>query len=737
MLDEAHQSNADGNAEVTVSESNGRGNAEIPVGSVLPSPAEGQLAIWTDDADLRPHADRAWLRAYANASLGADVPAPKVKNVGKEASVPDEALRRHSCVFGSAGSGKSRLTLHLIAEQMKQGCSVLALDPKSKTIEYLIACAREAGVPQERTVVLDPAAHDVGPPGWNPLQIDIPAAQAAVALVSILKQSNDSWGPRLGDILTSALILLSAHGLTLYELPRFLTRADYRDGLLRLPRPSRGCLAGGQAAFTEAWEFFAREFSVWAPGDRTAAISPVLTRTRTLLGSDFFQALLCARRNTLDLASLWQKQGAVFVHLDDGTLGDDGAQLLGGLLAHHLYLTAMRAPGPVPVILALDELGKQEKFVGAALLKIAMVARQQNLRLLVATQHLGSLSPELRDALLTSSQFQAFFQLGHDDAALVARRLVPDAAEPLRRVTARVASRDHASGQAARSSWRHEILGSRGQSLRLDATTWLEFRREQMLAAPGEEYSLRRLQELAEVSGVPRLYVRAADTGDFVALAKYLAGLPETEYWFEGPAPLELVVSFPTPQFVHPQKRSHSDLVARWTGVLDKLPERHAALSVWHGDPDLVRIADVSVPEGSSSDEEWSRSVRYANSQTWNEIEGTRTWRAEEIERIASGAAPLAAKASSATGQGEGSPVRLPQQPLGPRHSESPQTEHKKTEQPAKAVQGSLAEGSLAEGSPIGVAGLSGTGGIPPETYPVAIPAALAEEVVADDGSLS
>jgi len=672
--------------------------AAIPVGVVLPSPADKPLAIWTDEADLRPHADRAWLRAYASAYLGADARTPSAGGRNNEVSVPVAALARHACVFGSSGSGKSRLTLRLLAEQMKRGCSVLALDPKSKTIEYLIACAREAGVPGERVTVLDPADLGAGVPGWNPLQTDIPPAQAAVALVSILKHNSPSWGPRLGDILTNALILLATHGLSLYELPRLLTRGDYRDGLLRLPRPPRTRTEGGHAAFTEAWEFFAREFCAWSSSEQAAAIGPVLTRTRGLLRSDFFQALLGARRNTLDLASLWREPGVVLVHLDSTTLGDDGAQLLGGLLAHHLYLTAMRQAGPVPVVLALDELGAQEEFVGEALFKIVTVARDQNLRLLVATQHLAQLSEGLRKALLTNSQAQFFFQLGPDDAPLAARGFVPGAPEPLERVTARVASRDRVTGLAAMSERRHELLSPHGQPLRLEAAAWEEFRRKQMTAVPGQGYALRRVQELAGSSGVARLYVRAADTGEFAALTQYVAGLPETDYWFDGPAPLELVVSFPTPQFVHPQKRSRSDLADSWTDILQKLPTRHPVLCVGHAYPSLVQIADVSVPGGSAADGERSHAARSANAQPWEEIEETADWRAAQVEQLA--------------GRPEGPPAGM-----------APRTAPPKTRR---------ASPTSAVGSSGGVGTTAGAG-----PSPQAAAGHSAEEGVADDGSLA
>ena len=616
------------------------------IGTRLADSDSSASAIWTDDIELRPHVDRAWMRAYASAHSGIAAQQQVGPRSGDFAA-PEWALERHTCLFGATGGGKSRLALHLVSEQLRQGGSVLALDPKPQMIAHLLDRCRIAGMGPEQIVVLDPADMATGIPGWNPLITSLPPSQAAADLVSILKQSSDSWGPRLSDILTNALVLLGAHQLSLYEVPRLLTHSDYRAALLRLPIPPAAKAHSqsaatrphtlGRAAVREARDFFAHEFSAWPRSDQAGAVAPVLTRVRSLLGSDFLQPLLCARRNTLDLESLWQRPGAVLVHLDRTALGDDGARLLGGLLAHQIYRTALRSPGPIPVLLALDELGAQERFIGSALIDIVTVGRSQNLRLLAATQHLAGLSTELREALLANAGVQASFQAGYDDARLLGGSFAVGAEETLSHASATVAARDRMTGLAERTTWRHLIRDGNGHALRLSKSAWQELRRCEAVAPPGKAAALLRVQSLAAASGASRLYVHAADTELPIALSRYVRGLPDEDYWFDGPAPLELVVSFPRPKFTNVKRDSASDLAVRWTRSIHQLPTQHAAVRVRGTEPEIVRILDVETSDGSMTDPLWTAAARAARVQSFDEIEDVASWRTTQVEWVASG----------------------------------------------------------------------------------------------------
>ncbi len=107
----------------------------IDIGRYVPSPSSesGGLRFLCDAPELERHVGKPWFRAYAaerldiplHAMLGSDAP------VGA-ARVEADLLARHACVCGATGSGKTRLALHLLGEQIRAGCSVVMLDPKAE-----------------------------------------------------------------------------------------------------------------------------------------------------------------------------------------------------------------------------------------------------------------------------------------------------------------------------------------------------------------------------------------------------------------------------------------------------------------------------------------------------------------------------------------------------------------------------------------------------------------------------
>lgn len=526
--------------------------SQICLGQYLPG--QGQQAqtatprILCDARELQGHARQPWLRAYLAERLGTPIPAAKASSLpgSRDAFVDGSLLSRHSLVCGATGSGKTRLALHLIGEQLRQGGSVVMLDPKADTLKHVMEMAYRAGTPAERVSLLSPARSGTSAPGWNPLDaraFGVSPVQAAMDFVSVLARSHSSWGPRLQDVLTNALILVSAHSLSLYELARLLQREDYRDGLVALPLPALE--PHDRIAYREAQDFFRQEFSQWSRSEQASAVGPVLNKFREFLRVPFLRALLCARRQTLDFATLWQKPGLVLVHLDAPSLGDEGARLLGGLLTHHLYRTALRTEGPTPVILALDEMGVSEQFLGSALSQMLAIARSRGLRLLVACQHLAQLSDELRNALLGNCAVQAFFRLGYADAKVVAASLAAGTGEAISKLEIDVAKRDSDGNPAEYARWPHSVLDAYGQRLCLSAPSWAVLSDPQYKGQGARQ--VEALKRLAAVSGMERLYVRAPDSKAPMEVSRYVQKLTPDAFWLEGPAPVRLVVVFPKP----------------------------------------------------------------------------------------------------------------------------------------------------------------------------------------------
>ena len=220
----------------------------------------------------------------------------------------------------------------------------------------------------------------------------------------------------------------------------------------------------------------------------------------------------------------------------------------------------METEGPIPVCLSLDEMGVSEQFIGEAVCEILAIARSRNLRLLVACQHLAQLSERLREALLSNTSVRAFFRLGYQDARIVASALAAGTGEDVLAVQAEVLSKkDRTTGHTAYVEIPHPIVDGYGRPLRVSEEALAELLALRLSAAhrPVQtakvvESSLRkselapanqaifskalqeitpldRLRLLAAYSGISRLYVHAAGTGDPVEVGTYIQGLIESQ----------------------------------------------------------------------------------------------------------------------------------------------------------------------------------------------------------------
>lgn len=544
--------------------------------------ADAAPGIFCDHERLRLHLGRPWGRAWVARRLGACWPASPSGLPGS-VGVPEELLARHALVVGATGSGKSRLVEHL-ASQLAPHSSVVLLDPKGETADRLVARAAALGLPPRRVIVLDPR-EPAGVPAWNPLLTGVPIARAVADWVHVIEAGSGSWGPRLADLLTNALLVAGSHRLSVAEAAGLLTDDLARERLLA--RPVR---AEDPVAYREALAGL-REFGSWGRGERYQAVGPVTNKLREYLRSGYLRPLLCARRNTLDLARLWREPLLLVVRLDRAALGEAGARQLGGLLTHLLFRTALRCPGPLPVTLVLEELPVLERFVGPALEEILAQARSLGLRCVVACQHLGQLGPGLREALLANAAVQAFLRLGHADARLVGQWLALGSEPRLARVVAAPERPDPRASRSPRAEWSHVVRDLAGRPLRLNGEGWGWVERERLFGSDPAE----ALCQAAAAAGVPRLYVRAADTGEPVELRRYVAGVPEEDYRVEGPI-LRLVISMPRPRLAGSDLSGEAEAARNWARRLEGLDVRQAVIRLAGGQPQACRIDEVGDP---------------------------------------------------------------------------------------------------------------------------------------------
>ena len=328
---------------------------------------------------------------------------------------------RHLHVLGPSGVGKSTLLANLILQDIAAQRGVVVVDPKGDLVDDVLR--RLPSHALERVAVLDPT--DRAPLGINPLAGGTGGPGSGLAVEGLFGVLHslwaESWGPRLGDVLHAGLLTLALEpGHSLVELPLLLTNPGFRRPLVALAR-QRDPL--GLAGF---WGWF----DELSPGQSAQVLAPVMNKLRSFLLRPDLRAVLGQTEPRFGLSEIFGAEAALgralLVRLPRGELGAEAATLLGSLVLHQVWQASqarsgMRSGKRSPVFVYLDEfqdLLRLPLALGEALVQ----ARGLGVGLVLAHQHLGQLSPEVRAAVLANAGSRVVFGLDHDDAVLMSKR---------------------------------------------------------------------------------------------------------------------------------------------------------------------------------------------------------------------------------------------------------------------------------------------------------------------------
>ena len=223
-------------------------------------------------------------------ALSMDMAAPK------KISIPIKDSLEHTHLIGPTGSGKSTAMLHLILADIKAGRSVLVIDPKADLVNDILS-----RIPEKRTddvVVIDPS--DDCPVGFNPLAFknyENPAL-IADAILGVLKEIwSDSWGVRIQDVLSAALLtLVETENATLLWLPALLTDDNFRHSITGKVKD--------KVALRPFWE----QFDALRDQERRQWIEPVLNKLRQFLLRPGLRNVLGQAKPKFDLTDLFYKK---------------------------------------------------------------------------------------------------------------------------------------------------------------------------------------------------------------------------------------------------------------------------------------------------------------------------------------------------------------------------------------------------------------------------------------------
>ena len=358
-------------------------------------------------------------------SEGALVGKSMVGGVERTIHFSDDTLRRHQLFAARTRMGKSTLIQHVVEYKLAQKAAglsddaVVVIDPHSDLVENLLGCTPPVLADRVNLIHLGDQERV---PGINLLDINVftDRDRTADGLRRVAQGLwGEHWGPRMQLILEHCVkslheanrspITQPDEQFTLLDARRLLTSEAFRKEVLsRVTDP-----------FLIQW--WKDDFGSWDPRSRTDAIAPVLNR----LG--YFSSSLVARRvigqpqTTIDVSSIINDGGILYVAAAQSYVGRDVAALVGSCILN-LVDSLIRQQGELPpaerrgAMVVADEMQTLPgvDFEGM----LAEVAKYGG-SLVLATQgltKLDELSPTMKDTVMSNIGCLCVFQVAASDA---------------------------------------------------------------------------------------------------------------------------------------------------------------------------------------------------------------------------------------------------------------------------------------------------------------------------------
>lgn len=316
-------------------------------------------------------------------------------------------------LLGKTGSGKTNLMKVLLYQDILHGRGCCLMDINGDFLKEILEL-----VPRHRKkdVVLLDTSNENLTIGYNPLK-KVSYHKRALIASSIIETfqmlwGKQSWGLKLEYILRNVLLtLLDQNKATFNDIPRLLLDDNFRESCLE------------NIVNENVQRFWISEFPKYTKAD----ILPVLNKVGGFLSIPILKKILVDNSQQISLRQVIDSKKILLVNLSKGSLGTDGAHLLGSLL-----ITALASAGftridtqekkRVPFFIYLDEF---QNYTTGSIATMLSELRKFGIGFILAHQYLFQLSADIRNAVLGNIGTIICFRLGQVDAKYMSVEFTP------------------------------------------------------------------------------------------------------------------------------------------------------------------------------------------------------------------------------------------------------------------------------------------------------------------------
>lgn len=318
----------------------------------------------------------------------------------------------HFYIIGRSGSGKSTLLHTKMKNDIIQNHGFCLIDPHSDLVKNVY----QSIPPYKRDKVLYLDAANTTTLGYNPLRKVSYEKRALVAssILEILERiwGRQGWGVKLSHLLRNAILCLADQpNANFADILKLLQDKTYRNSCIQnIENPT-------------VKEFFTKEFDSYTKAD----LLPVFNKIGGLLSYPSVYRILVTNKQQISLRSVMDKELILLVNLAKGSIGNEPAQILGGLLLISLAnagfsRVAIPQHERKPFFVYADEF---QDYSGLTLAEMLSQLRKYQLGLILAHQYGSQLEPKVRDAILSNVGTIVSFRLGQTDARTMEKEFSP------------------------------------------------------------------------------------------------------------------------------------------------------------------------------------------------------------------------------------------------------------------------------------------------------------------------
>lgn len=332
--------------------------------------------------------------------------------------IKGEDRARHVYVIGKTGMGKSCLLENMAVQDIQNGEGMAFIDPHGKSADLLLDF-----VPPERiNDVIYFAPFDLEHPISFNIMEDVGADQrhlVANGLMSSFKKIwPDVWSSRMEYILNNCLLaLLEYPDSTLLGVNRLLSDKDYRKLVVdNITDPS-------------VRSFWVDEFAKYNERYMQEAGDAIKNKIGQFTANPLIRNIIGQTKSSFNLREAMDQKKILIVNLSKGRLGEQNANLLGGILITKIYLAAMSRAGAGAGISKLPHfyvfVDEFQSFVNDSFADILSEARKYKLSLTIAHQYIEQMPEEVRNAVFGNIGTTIAFRVGPFDAEVLEKIFLP------------------------------------------------------------------------------------------------------------------------------------------------------------------------------------------------------------------------------------------------------------------------------------------------------------------------